>query len=405
MTVFLLRRVALGVAALFVLVTAAFFLVEILIPFDHAFTFTAELGAAGAQEMREALGLDRPLLVRYLELIGDVARFNLNPEVFAALPTTLLIFGVGGLLALLLGSWLGRVVAWLRNRMATASLTALGILLYSAFPPLLIFLLVRYLNEPLSGLRRWMDIPIESRWLWQPYFEQGFGRGDMLRIVGLGLFFSLVVAVLLRAWTRRRGWRLASALVIPAAFIGVGLGVWAMGWGQLAVDAAMLRPEGSLLLPLQEDRGTEWVIFLGMAQGSPAVAALAFLLLAFGEVMFVMRTGMAEELREDYVLTARAKGMPETQVRDRHVARNAVMPTVSRFFMGVPWMLTGLIIIEWELAVRGLSTVFFNAVRFVNTPLMVHTLVVMGLIGLVIWLVLDMVHAVLDPRIRRRADA
>lgn len=403
MTTFVLRRLVLGVAALFVLVTVAFFLVEILIPFDHAHTFTEQLGAAGAQQLREELGLDHPLFVRYLELVGDVVRFNLAPAVFTALPVTLLIFGVGGLLALLFGSWLGRVVGWHRSRVAAGSITTLGVLLYTAFPPLVIFLMVRYGSGILSSLRRWMEIPIDSDRLWQPYIEQGFFRHDMLRIVGLGLFVSVVIAIGLRAWAKRRGWRLAAALAIPGAFLGVGLGVWAAGWGVLAVDAAVLRARGSVFTPLQIDRGTEAVVFLGEAQGSPLVTALAFLILAFGEVMFVMRTGMAEEIREDYVLTARAKGMPEHQVRDRHIARNAIMPTVSRFFMGVPWMLTGLIIIEWELAVAGLSTVFFNAVRTVNTPLMVQTLVVMGIIALVIWLVLDVVHAVLDPRVRRNA--
>jgi ABC-type dipeptide/oligopeptide/nickel transport system permease component len=407
----LARRAVLGMAALFVLVTVLFFLVEWLIPFDYAFTLTTELGTEGVQQLRENLGLERPAYVRYFEYLGNLARGSLGTgfdgslvgaDIRSALPTTLLIFGVGAVFAFLLGTWLGRIAAWQRN-VVGGGLTGVSILLYTAFPPLLVFLLVRYGSGMLSGLRRLLEIPIDSFRLWQPYLEQGFTQSHMLRIVGVGLFISLVAAIGLRAWGRQKGWRMVPALAIPSAFVGVGIGVWALGVGDLAVDATVLRAQGSVLSPLIQDRGTEVVSFLGEGQGSPLLTAFAFLLLAYGEVMFVMRVGMGEEMREDYVLTARAKGAPEHQVRDRHVARNAILPAVSRFFMGVPWMLTGLIIIEWELAVSGLSTLFFNAVRTVNTPVIMGTLIGMGILGLVIWLALEMVHAALDPRIRRRA--
>ncbi|MGH8875669.1 MAG: ABC transporter permease subunit, partial [Acidimicrobiia bacterium] len=104
----------------------------------------------------------------------------------------------------------------------------------------------------------------------------------------------------------------------------------------------------------------------------------------------------------DYVRTARAKGVADRQVRDRHVARNSMLPALSRLFTGLPYILTGLIIIERELQVGGLSTVLFAAVQEVDVPLIVGLLVTLG-VGLVVRLVLDVLHAALDPRIRVEA--
>jgi peptide/nickel transport system permease protein len=414
---FLARRAALGLAALLVFITVIFFLIEIVIPFDYAYTQSFEQGgfaaAAAAEEMREGLGLDRPVFVRYLEYMGGLATGSLgtgfdgeevSATITAALPVTLLIFGVAGLLAFLFGTWLGRLVAWHRSKLASGMTTGISILAYTAFPPLLVFALVYFGRDLLRNARRGLGLPTDSLRLWEPYMPQ-LSQADVFTVVGIGLFVALATAVVARSWAKRQGWRLMSALALPGALLGVGLGIWALGIGQLAMDAVLFRSVGSVFAGpfgggFTIAEGIPVVAFIGEGQGSPLILALAFLLIAYGEVMFITRTGMAEEMREDYVLTARAKGVTETLVRDRHLGRNAILPAVSRFFMGVPWMLTGLIILEREMAVFGLSTVFFNAVTSVNTPLILGTLIVMGTLGLVIWLGMEILHAFLDPRIR-----
>jgi ABC-type dipeptide/oligopeptide/nickel transport system permease component len=82
--------------------------------------------------------------------------------------------------------------------------------------------------------------------------------------------------------------------------------------------------------------------------GSPVLAVVGFALVAFGEIMFVWRAGIADERGEDYVLTARAKAVPEREIRDRHVARNVVLPVLSRSFSALPFLLTGLVLVELQ---------------------------------------------------------
>ena len=262
------RRAVMGLAALFVFVTAVFFLVNLLIPFDYAYTFTYELGGPGgaalADQLRDELGLDRPVYLLYLEFLRELAGGGLGTsfggaqvsEIIAnALPTTLLIFGVGGMFAFLLGTWLGRLVAWYRSRVAAGVTTGLSILLYTAFPPLLIFVLVFLGRDLLSGLRRWLGLPTDSMRLWQQY--PGLTQADLLRVVGVGLFVALVVAIGVRAWARRNGWRMLSILTLPLAVLGVGLGVWVMGVWELAVEAVPDPALGELVLrKLENLKGT-----------------------------------------------------------------------------------------------------------------------------------------------------
>jgi peptide/nickel transport system permease protein len=149
-------------------------------------------------------------------------------------------------------------------------------------------------------------------------------------------------------------------------------------------------------------RGTAGV---NVGRGSPFLAMIAFIILGFGEVAILMRTGMAEEASEDYVKTAYAKGLPGRVVRDRHVARNAMLPVLTRLFVGVPYILTALIIIEQQLEVGGLSQTFFEAVGTADTPVVLGVVVVVGVIGLVLRLLMDILVAVLDPRVRTAAMA
>jgi peptide/nickel transport system permease protein len=300
---------------------------------------------------------------------------------WSALPMTLLIFATGAVLAFLLGDWLGRLVAWHRGRLLSGTVSTISLLLYTAFPPWLVFLLVYFGTAPLLDFRSALGMPIDSQPLWR---NAGMSEADVIRVAGVGLFLALILALVVRAWARRRGWRLAAALTVPAAIVGMTLAMPILGVGDLALDVLLFRSERRF----------------SIGYGSPLLAVIAFVLLAFGEIMFVVRTGVATEMDEDYVLTARAKGLAPRAILDRHVARNAVLPVLSRSFSGVPYVLSGLIVIEREFGIAGLSSVFFTAVGQVDTPLILGILVAIGVLSLILRLILDILHATLDPRIK-----
>jgi peptide/nickel transport system permease protein len=117
--------------------------------------------------------------------------------------------------------------------------------------------------------------------------------------------------------------------------------------------------------------------------------------------MLLMRAGMDAERSEDYVLTGRAKGLTERAVRDRHVARNVIAPVLAGSFLTFPTVLAGMIIVEFELEMQGLSSVLFDAIEFQDIPVIMGVIVVLGLMGVGFRLLTDVTIAILDPRQRR----
>ncbi len=131
------------------------------------------------------------------------------------------------------------------------------------------------------------------------------------------------------------------------------------------------------------------------------MAIVGVALLTFGTVMLLMRVSMDIQRSEEYVFTGRAKGLPDDVVRDRHAARNAIPPVLAGSFLAFPTVLAGMMIIEFEFQLEGLSSILFDAVESQDIPLITGIMVALGLIGVVLRMVTDVAIATLDPRRRR----
>jgi peptide/nickel transport system permease protein len=113
-----------------------------------------------------------------------------------------------------------------------------------------------------------------------------------------------------------------------------------------------------------------------------------------------MRSSMLENLGQDYVRTARAKGMPERTVVLKHVLRNSLIPVVTVIALGIPSIFGGAIITENLFGVNGIGSALIQAIRGNDLP-MVQTLAFIFAILIVFFnLVADLLYGILDPRIR-----
>jgi peptide/nickel transport system permease protein len=131
---------------------------------------------------------------------------------------------------------------------------------------------------------------------------------------------------------------------------------------------------------------------------------LTFVLLGFGDTMLLMQSGMIDTRHEMYIQTARAKGLPEKVVRDKHAARNAILPVLSRFVINLPYLLTAIVIVEQATNWHGVGDLLFFSIYNQNTFIYMDIMVIVGLIALVARLALDVLYAYLDPRIRYGAE-
>lgn len=144
---------------------------------------------------------------------------------------------------------------------------------------------------------------------------------------------------------------------------------------------------------------TDWASFTKQVkQMVMPVAVLA--LFNASQVSRFMRSSMLDNLGQDYVRTARAKGMTEGTVVLKHVLRNSLIPVVTVIALGVPTIFGGAIITEQVFKVNGLGQLLITAIYANDLP-MVQTLTFIFAVLIVLFnLIADILYGVLDPRIR-----
>lgn len=113
-----------------------------------------------------------------------------------------------------------------------------------------------------------------------------------------------------------------------------------------------------------------------------------------------MRSNMLEVIRQDYILTARAKGLSEKTVIYKHALRNALLPVITILGLSVPGLIGGSVIFETIFAIPGMGKLFFDGVMMRDYPLIMGILVIGAMLTLLGNLLADISYALADPRIR-----
>ncbi len=113
-----------------------------------------------------------------------------------------------------------------------------------------------------------------------------------------------------------------------------------------------------------------------------------------------MRANMLEVIRQDYILTARAKGLSETQVIYKHALRNALLPVITILGLSIPGLIGGSVIFETIYAIPGMGQLFYMSVMARDYPTVMGILLIGAVLTLLGNLIADMSYAIADPRIR-----
>lgn len=216
----------------------------------------------------------------------------------------------------------------------------------------------------------------------------------------LALAFGLGAGLGVVAGSRPGGWRdrLLSALAIvlyalPGFWLALVLVV------VFAVRLAWLPSSG--LETLGADlRGPARALDIARHLVLP-VTALG--LVYMGLYLRLMRAGMVEAWRQDYVRTARAKGLTPRRVLWRHVARNALLPAVTMLGLQAGGLLGGSVVIESVFAVPGLGRLAAEAVTQRDLPLLAGVIMTGAVLTIAVNLLVDLLYARLDPRLGAEA--
>ena len=349
MAKYLLKRLAQIVVTLFVFLSLVFFIVNAQ-PGDvsNFYALNPDVPPETRERLQDLFGVNEPLWKQYVvhlknTLTGNFGiSFSHYPRSVAdvikeRLPRTLVLFVTAAVLSFYLGFALGKVIAWRRGGWLEYTSTVGGVTLYTVFTPwfglMMIWLFAfkagwlpigKFLDPIL-----WRDAPVDANTV--------FNRMILTAII---VSIALFVVFVITARRRTAGGRAVRAGGVAAAIVAV-IAVWAAsGTAGLAWDIVR-----HMVLP---------------------VATLT--LISFAGTMLLTRNSMLETMREDFVMAARAKGLPERDVRDRHVARNALLPVVTSFVFSLAFAVDGGVITESIFSWPGMGQTLVSAALAEDLP-------------------------------------
>lgn len=131
-----------------------------------------------------------------------------------------------------------------------------------------------------------------------------------------------------------------------------------------------------------------------------ALPAITFAITYAGEYQLIMRSSLTGVMNEDFVLTARAKGLSDTNVLWRHVAPNAMLPTVTLVMMNLGFIMTGAILAETIFTWPGLGLLSWEAMQNRDYPVMQAVFLLASTAVLLANLIADLMYYYLDPRVK-----
>jgi peptide/nickel transport system permease protein len=153
------------------------------------------------------------------------------------------------------------------------------------------------------------------------------------------------------------------------------------------------------VFPAEAPQGVTWLQMLEHPAGLVLPVA-SLTLVSYAYFSRYMRASAVDTLAQDYIRTARAKGLSEWQVITRHVLRNSLLPVVTLIGVSLPTIITGSLIIEEVFNYPGAGLEYFNAAVSNDYEVMLGITVLVGVVTVIGNLLADIAYAVLDPRIR-----
>jgi peptide/nickel transport system permease protein len=212
--------------------------------------------------------------------------------------------------------------------------------------------------------------------------------GDVIAIV-LGMALGM-----LAAW--RRGTRLDASILLAALFS------WALPTFFLGIILLILArgrlPVGGMVTPgLKPEDGLAYWLDVGRHLVLPTITMA---IVYTGEYILIMRSGVMEVLAEDYILTAKAKGLSTVRILRSHALKNAMLPMVTMIALTFGYTVGGAIQVETVFSWPGLGRLMYEAVQKRDYPVLQGTFLLLAVSVIVANLIADLLYGVLDPRIK-----
>jgi len=339
----------------------------------------------GAYEQVLALyGLDKPLSERVVLYItnffkGDFGYsykyFPKTPiELIAErLPRTLMLFAMVNIVSFYTGFLIGKILAWRRGSKSETWITITSVFSYTVFYPWFALMMLWFFGYKMDWLpigkflypEKWYDAPFDSDVIFVLMIK-------FVVIVSVIQFFIYMFTRNIESLNTKRNLR----------FIGLILNII-----------------GSFIFWNTGDALTKKLYAMDIAYHM-ILPVFTVTVVAFAGTALLTRTTMMEVLKDDYILTARAKGLSQRRIRDRHAARNALLPVVTSFIFTIVTIIDGSVLTETIFSWPGMGQLILDSVLNEDIPVAMATFSFIGVFALIAHFIADISYAYLDPRIR-----
>ncbi len=329
-------------------------------------------------------GLDKPLserLVLYIQNFfkGDFGySYKYYPKtpielIAERLPRTLMLFAMVNIVAFYTGFLIGKILAWRRGSKSETWITVTSVFSYTVFYPWFALMMLWFFGYKLDWLpigkflypEKWYDSPYDSDVIFVSMIK-------FVAVVSILQMLAFVYTRNIESLSARRNVRFASFTTL----IILSLVYWNTGemlnQKIYAMDIAY-----HMILPV-----------------------FTVTVVAFAGTALLTRTTMMEVMKDDFILTARAKGISQKRIRDRHAARNALLPVVTSFIFTIVTIIDGSVLTETIFSWPGMGQLILDSVLQEDIPVAMATFSFIGVFALIAHFIADISYAYLDPRIR-----
>lgn len=231
-----------------------------------------------------------------------------------------------------------------------------------------------------------------------------------LQLIGLATLISLVIGVPLGVFSAVRQYSVFDYIVTTLAFMGSAMPTFFFGIVLILVFGILFKRAGWVYLPPGDAVAVrDYVVpLLGEVSKGSLKDVVLHLIMPTSVLVFVsiagwsrfVRASMLEVLRQDYVRTARAKGLLERVVVAKHALRNALIPFVTVAVFTIPGLFGGAIITETVFNWPGMGRLFFDSLGRNDYPVSMAVLLISAFLTVVATLVGDVLYIIVDPRIK-----
>ena len=336
------------------------------------------------EQVVKLYGLDKPLSERVFLYVTNFLQGDLGysykhyPKtpielISQRLPRTLMLFAMVNIIAFYTGFLIGKILAWRRGSKSETWITVTSVFSYTIFYPWFALMMLWFFGYKLNWLpigkflypEKWYDAPFDSDVIFV----------SMLKFTAIVSIIQILVYIYtknIESLSMRRNARFLSFIIITLS----SLFYW--NTGELLIQK-----------PYAMDIAYHMILPI-----------FTVTVVAFAGTALLTRTTMMEVMKDDFILTARAKGLSQKRIRDRHAARNALLPVVTSFIFTIVTIIDGSVLTETIFSWPGMGQLILQSVLEEDIPVAMASFSFIGIFALVAHFIADISYAYLDPRIR-----